>query len=187
METLIKIQGELKAPKNQFNSFGKYKYRSCEDILEALKPIAKENNALFYIDDQLMVVGDKTVLNASVHYLHGETSITVNGWAAVDYSKKGMDAAQCVGAASSYARKYALNALLLIDDTKDPDATNTHGNEKKKESKKLTVDEIKMTCESIDSVVNLNAFYKSLSKEEQTEEVVSMFAERKGEILSNNQ
>lgn len=127
MKQLIEIQNELKAPKNQFNSFGKYKYRSQEDILEALKPLLKKYGCFLTISDEVKISGSITFVEAKATISNGEESLTVTAQAGIDPNRKGMDIAQCFGSSSSYARKYALNGLFLIDDTKDADATNTHG------------------------------------------------------------
>jgi hypothetical protein len=127
MKELIAIQSELKAPKNQFNSFGKYKYRSCEDILEALKPLLKQYECTLTIHDEVKEVGGLVFIEATASIQKGDEGRTVTAQAGIDITRKGMDAAQCFGASSSYARKYALNGLFLIDDTKDPDGTNDHG------------------------------------------------------------
>lgn len=123
------LQSELKAPKNNYNNFGKYKYRSCEDIFEAVKPLTKKYNLVLHVSDDLMVLDDKNAyVRATATLTDIETpsyTLSSAGWARIDGSKKGMDAAQITGSASSYARKYALNGLLLIDDTKDSDYTNT--------------------------------------------------------------
>lgn len=132
MEALIKIQSELKAPKNQFNAFGKYKYRNCEDILEALKPLLLKYNCTLTISDHVREIGGVLVVEASAVLTCGEISAVVNAQAGIDINRKGMDIAQSFGASSSYARKYALNGLFLIDDTKDPDSTNTHDDKEKK-------------------------------------------------------
>ena len=130
---LVAIQSSLKAPKNQRNNFGNYNYRSCEDILEAVKPLLKKEGLLLTISD--FVNNEPLYVVATVTISDGTDSISVNAQAGIDPSKKGMDIAQCVGASSSYARKYALNGLFLIDDTKDADATNTHSKSSKTSSK----------------------------------------------------
>jgi len=127
---LLEIQSKLKAPKNQTNAFGKYKYRSCEDILEAVKPLLKEQGLTMTISDTLDGIGDRNYVRATVTLSDGEKEISVSAYAREEETKKGMDGAQITGAASSYARKYALNGLFLIDDTKDADATNDHGQKK---------------------------------------------------------
>lgn len=127
---LTKIQTELKAPKNQLNSFGKYKYRSAEDIVEAAKPILNKYDAALLISDEVIQIGDRIYVKATATLILDENNIvSVHGWAREEEIKKGMDAAQITGSASSYARKYALNGLFAIDDTKDADATNEHKDE----------------------------------------------------------
>ncbi|HBH3214249.1 TPA: ERF family protein, partial [Clostridioides difficile] len=128
---LVNIQNALKAPKSQYNSFGKYNYRSCEDILEGLKPILKEEKALVILDDKVVQIGTRFYVEATATLIDAETGETVStkALAREDETKKGMDLAQVTGSVSSYARKYALNGLFCIDDTKDSDATNTHGKE----------------------------------------------------------
>lgn len=121
-ETLKKIQTKLIAPKGQFNDFGKYKYRSCEDILEALKPLLLETNSSLTISDEMVFIGNRYYVKAVATLLNGSESISVNGFAREPESRKGMDESQITGATSSYARKYALNGLFAIDDAKDADA-----------------------------------------------------------------
>jgi hypothetical protein len=122
MYELIRIQDELKAPKNQYNAFGKYKYRNCEDILEALKPLLFKYECCLTITDEIKEASGFLYVESTV-ILHDckEETITVRACAGIDPTRKGMDIAQSFGASSSYARKYALNGLFLIDDTKDPD------------------------------------------------------------------
>jgi hypothetical protein len=129
---LVKIQAELKAPKNQMNAFGKYKYRSAEDIIEAVKPILFKNNCALLISDEIVQVADRVYVKATAMLIdenNEKLPIKVYGWAREEEVKKGMDAAQITGSASSYARKYALNGLFAIDDTKDADSTNEHKDE----------------------------------------------------------
>lgn len=123
------IQTELKAPKNQRNNFGGYNYRSAEDILEAVKPLAIKHGAVVRIFDEVHQVGDRIYVKATVvlHDLDSNDSIQTTAFAREEETKKGMDGSQITGAASSYARKYALNGMFAIDDTKDSDATNDHG------------------------------------------------------------
>lgn len=122
-EKLIGIQNELKAPKNQYNSFGKYHYRNCEDILESAKPIIKKYNASLVITDEIVLIGDRYYVKATATLTDTETGevVTNSAYARESESQKGMDSSQLTGATSSYARKYALNGLFLIDDTKDAD------------------------------------------------------------------
>lgn len=137
-EKLIAVQRELKAPKGQRNTFGNYNYRSCEDILEAVKPLLAKHGLLLTLSDEMVEVGGRIYVKAMAMVQSGEESETVTAYAREEETKKGMDASQITGAASSYARKYALNGLFCIDDTKDSDATNTHGREEpaKEEPKK---------------------------------------------------
>ena len=128
-DKLVDIQGRLKAPKNQRNSFGNYNYRSCEDILEAVKPLLQEHKVTVNLSDETIQLGELYFIQATAVISDGDKSISVQAQAGVSLNKKGMDIAQSFGASSSYARKYALNGLFLIDDTKDADATNTHNTE----------------------------------------------------------
>lgn len=124
-EELSRIQKELKAPKNQRNSFGGYNYRSCEDILEAVKPLL--NGCVLTVSDEVVMLDKRFYVKATARLAISEGQYIENtAWAREPETKKGMDEAQITGATSSYARKYALNGLLAIDDTKDADATNTH-------------------------------------------------------------
>jgi hypothetical protein len=130
MRELIAIQAELKAPKNQYNSFGKYKYRSVEDILEAVKPLLVKYECTLTIEDEVKEVGGIVFIEATasiqVDKIERMEGRAVTAQAGIDINRKGMDIAQSFGSSSSYARKYALNGLFLIDDTKDPDSTNDH-------------------------------------------------------------
>lgn len=119
MPSLAEIQQNLKAPKGQFNKFGGYKYRSCEDILEAVKPLL--GDAIITISDEILMVGERHYVKAIATFKNKDAEISVTAYAREPDQKKGMDASQITGAASSYARKYALNGLLLIDDNKDAD------------------------------------------------------------------
>lgn len=125
-DKLLQVQAELKAPKNQRNNFGKYNYRSCEDILEAVKPHLVKVGASIMITDEVKEVAGIPFVNARAVFFDNEGKIEVTAQAGIDPNRKGMDIAQSFGSSSSYARKYALNGLLLIDDTKDADATNSH-------------------------------------------------------------
>ena len=130
-EKLANVQSTLKAPKGQYNSFGKYKYRSCEDIVESVKPLLKANGLLLTLSDEITMMADRIYVKATATIIdtaEGKT-ISVTAFAREEESKKGMDGSQVTGASSSYARKYALNGLFAIDDTKDSDSTNTHGQE----------------------------------------------------------
>ena len=134
MKELIQIQSELKAPKGNFNSFGKYHYRSQEDILEALKPLLLKYECVLSITDEVKQVGTFTFIESRATLIHNSESVSVTAQAGIS-DRKGMDIAQSFGSSSSYARKYALNGLFLIDDTKDADASNTHGKDAEKPTK----------------------------------------------------
>ena len=127
---LLSIQTELKAPKNQRNSFGNYNYRSAEDILEAVKPLAKKHKVVFKLNDELKEIAGRPYIESTAKMIDctdPTMQIESTAQAIVDFGAKGMQDPQRTGAASSYAKKYAIGNLLLIDDTKDADATNTHG------------------------------------------------------------
>lgn len=123
-ERLIAVQSQLKVPKNQYNDYGGFKYRSCEDILEAVKPLLQKEGLYVTIADDIVVIGERFYVKATATLSDGENSISNHAFAREDAAKKGMDGSQVTGTASSYARKYALNGLLAIDDTKDADALN---------------------------------------------------------------
>lgn len=130
-DCLTMIQSELKAPKNQFNSFGKYNYRNCEDIQEAVKPLLAKYGASLVLTDEIKSVLDIPYVQATATFQYASEVIEVSAQAGIDIHRKGMDVSQCFGASSSYARKYCLTGLFLLDDTKDADATNTHGKDNK--------------------------------------------------------
>nr|WP_300529095.1 ERF family protein [Peptacetobacter sp.] len=125
-QKLNKVQTELKAPKNQYNDFGRYHYRSCEDILEGLKPLLKEIGVIVLLSDSVEFIEGRYYVKARAQFVDTDTAekIEVSAMAREEENKKGMDSSQITGSASSYARKYALNGLFAIDDTKDSDATN---------------------------------------------------------------
>lgn len=135
IQKVAEIQGTLKAPKGQMNKFGGYKFRSCEDIVEAVKPLLTERGLILTINDELVQSGDRFYIKATATITDGDKSVSNSALARESEEKKGMDTAQVTGACSSYARKYALNGLLLIDDTKDADATETHGKEESQAAK----------------------------------------------------
>ena len=127
--TLAKIQAEVKAPKSNFNSFGKYKYRSAEDILEAVKPVINPLGFWVTIYDEIVLIGDRYYIKATAEISNGKNAYTSIAYAREEEIVKGMSSPQVTGSASSYARKYALSGLLALDDTKDADATNEHRDE----------------------------------------------------------
>ena len=139
-EKLSAIQNELKTPKNQYNSFGKYNYRSCEDILEGVKPLCRKYRTTLVIGDTLELIGDRYYIKATatLYDLDSEKSISNTAYARESENKTGMDVSQITGATSSYARKYALNGLFNIDDTKDAD-TDEYQNQTKEQPKKQSV------------------------------------------------
>ena len=134
MKNLLKIQAELKCPKGSFNSFGKYKYRSAEQILESLKPLLQKHEATLVLTDDIIQVGNKLFLKATATLSDSDSVIHSNGFAELG-EHKGMSSEQCTGTASSYARKYALNGLFLIDETEsDPDSKDNTPVQPKKQS-----------------------------------------------------
>ncbi len=165
MKELILIQSELKAPKNQFNAFGKYKYRSCEDILEAVKPLLLKYGCTLTIHDEVKEVGGIVFIESTASIQKDLEGRSVTAQAGIDPTRKGMDIAQSFGSSSSYSRKYALSGLLLIDDTKDPDSTNDHGGKKEEltpahvkwQGAKESLASGKVTLEQIKSVYILTA------------------------------
>ena len=132
MKRLWEIQQKLKAPKDQYNSYGEYRYRSAEGILEAVKPLLKETNTILTITDEVEQLGERFYVKAIATLYDAETNKEIHHCVAMAREpeiKKGMDSAQITGATSSYARKYAMNGLFAINDVLDPDATNKHGKE----------------------------------------------------------
>lgn len=175
VEVLLAIQQNLVAPKDQYNSFGKYSYRSCEQILKALKPLLAEHNAVILFDEELVEQNGWHYVKATAKLvtMQGET-ISASSYAREDETRKGMDASQITGSASSYARKYALNALFAIDDVKDSDATNTHGKEQSSapakpvkpadEKIKPTPEEFTAKINSINSEQELRKYWASIDE-----------------------
>jgi hypothetical protein len=136
---LAKIQSLIKAPKGQFNSFGKYKYRSCEDIVEAVKPVINSLGFYLTLSDEIVNIGDRFYIKATATLSNGTETYTCSAYAREEESKKGMDGSQVTGASSSYARKYCLNGLFAIDDTKDSDATNVGKDEPTQDEKRILI------------------------------------------------
>ena len=153
-EKLSKIQVEFKSKKSRFNSFGKYYFRSAEDILEATKPFLKELEVTVTVDEEL-VSFDPPIMQVTATIMDGEASITSKAVVGVDLEQKGMQMPQKYGAASSYGKKYALGNLFLIDDTQDSDATNTHGKSSAKQ--KMTNESLAKAKEYIAKGGSLNA------------------------------
>ena len=143
VEKLSAIQVELKAPKGQYNSFGKYNYRSCEDILEGVKPLLDKYRVALTLNDEIVLIGDRYYVKATATLYDREQTLSATAYAREEETKKGMDSAQLTGSTSSYARKYALNGLFSIDDTKDSDATNDDSKTPSKASGKVSEKQIK--------------------------------------------
>lgn len=140
-EALRNIQSELNAPKNLYNRFGNYSYRSCESILEAVKPLLKKYDAEVVITDKIELIGDRFYVKAEAIFTCGDDTVIVNAYAREPENKKGMDESQITGAASSYARKYALNGLFLIDDNKDADTDENHVERENRSAAKQKLDD----------------------------------------------
>ena len=190
-EKLMRVQEELKAPKGQDNSFGKYNYRNCEDILEAVKPICKKNNALIVLSDDVSQIGERFYVKAAARFVDAETgeAIVNTAYAREEDVKKGMDGSQITGAASSYARKSALNGLLCIDDSKDSDSTNVGDNtdEEVKEFIPATVDQMRDMISFADAYAEMctetdsNGVWKLLKTKygfEHTEDISTELADK---------
>lgn len=153
---LVEVQSELKAPKGQYNSFGKYNYRSTEDILEGLKPILKEKNLVLVVFDDVVQVSDRVYIKSTAKLSYDQETIEVTAFARESLTKKGMDDSQITGTASSYARKYALNGMFLIDDSKDADSDefskqnkSQKNSEQKPKQPKITLEEVKMSLNDL--------------------------------------
>ena len=134
-QKLIEIQVELKAPKSQFNKFGGYNYRNCEDILEAVKPLCAKHEIVPLLSDEIVMIGDRFYIKATAKVTDGKDEIATTAFARESKDKKGMDESQITGSASSYARKYALNGLFCIDDTKDADFMDNSQSNKQQQAK----------------------------------------------------
>ena len=160
MKELIAIQKELKAPKGQMNKFGNYKYRSCEDILEAVKPLLAKHNAVVLITDEVKGINDYMYIEATVVFQVGENAISVKAQAGINPNRKGMDIAQSYGASSSYARKYACCGIFLLDDTKDADSKDN--TEENKPASKEDFEDAKQTLREAHEMGSLKQAYHEL-------------------------
>ena len=179
MKELLQIQSELKAPKGQFNAYGKYKYRSCEDILEAVKPILKKCNCTLLLSDSLVYIGDRYYIKATATLVNAEgKSVSTEAYAREEETKKGMDASQITGASSSYARKYALNGLLCIDDNKDSDTTNTGDNAPAAPAKASKEDnaEVEKAIAEINAAKSKEELVKAIAKYKGNKSVINNLA-----------
>jgi hypothetical protein len=191
---LAEIQAKLKAPKGQFNSFGKYHYRSAEDILEAVKKVVNPMGFSITLTDSVGEVGGRIYVQSTATLDNGEIEYQATGFAREEETKKGMDGSQITGAASSYARKYALNGLFAIDDTKDSDATNDHG--KSQESKPqaktgmpapsnfdIEFKELISDVKGVIAIGELKGIWEKLTDEAKTnKEIQQLFNHRKAEL-----
>ena len=157
IKKVSRVQSELKAPKNQFNRFGNYAYRNAEDILESVKPLLSREGLVLTISDDIVQVGDRYYVKATATLTDGTNILTNSALARESESEKGMQASQLTGSTSSYARKYALNGLLCIDDTKDADGLNKHGKEDPAPPKKKELSAEEKAAEikkKVDDMVN---------------------------------
>lgn len=192
MKELVEIQSKLKAPKDNYNSFGKYKYRSAESILESVKPLLKEYGCILTVSDDIVLVGDRIYVKATATISNEKGEyITTSAFAReAEVGKNGMDVSQVTGATSSYARKYALNGLFCIDDTKDTDTEEYQAQKKKAEKPKaneksdtllMALQEVE-TASSIEQLLAIrNAYFNLMSPNEQTE-FTNKLTERKKKI-----
>ena len=171
---LIEVQKELKAPKGNYNKFGNYKYRSAEDILKAVKPLLAENNLLMTISDSVDCIGDRVYIVATATVIDAETGETVTtntAYARESESKKGMDVSQISGTASSYARKYCLNGIFLIDDTKDADTDEYH----------------KQTTERVPDLSSLKGLFDTTLTNKEKEDTLKFYEVKELKDLSDEQ
>ena len=184
IKKLIQIQSELKVPKSQTNSHGGYKFRSCEDILESVKPILKKYDCCIIMKDEIVSEGNRIYIRATAQLLSADGGkIETTAFAREPENRKGFDESQLTGAASSYARKYALNALFGIDDTKDPDATNKHDQPEKEKGDMALVKKQIATCNNLNGINTLaeSASRMEWTKEERAE-LKQMFETKRGEL-----
>lgn len=189
-DRLANVQQQLKAPKNQRNNYGGYNYRSCEDILEAVKPLLGAISLSLLINDEIVLIGDRYYVKATATIYDGKGNYVSNsGYAREEQTRKGMDSAQITGAASSYARKYALNGLFAIDDTKDADALNNGEEEKPKKTtapKQATPTAKQALAElaKVNSVEELKLAFTRLPQELRADDSIIEFCRKHSEELS---
>ena len=197
---LAEIQAKLKAPKGQYNSFGKYHYRSAEDILEAVKKVVNPMGFAITLTDDLIFADGRWYIKSIAELTDGNQTFSSIGLAREEETKKGMDGSQITGAASSYARKYALNGLFAIDDTKDSDATNDHGKPQESKPKQAAPvdpaqisfdDQFKLLIQQtagVNTIDKLNSVWLTLSeKAKENKEIKQLFSNRKADILNYQQ
>ena len=198
---LIKVQATLNAPKGQRNTFGNYNYRSCEDIMGAVKPLLAEHGLVQFVSDEIVMVGDRFYVKATVTVTDGKTTHEVHGFARESLAKKGMDDAQVTGSTSSYARKYALNGMYNIDDTKDADtneyrqqAQQKANNSVKQQATGFNPDDALNKAMSAVSAADMNtltALWNQYGKDlksypDQLEELKGACSARRKELTENN-
>lgn len=191
-QSLNYIQSNLKAPKGQFNSFGKYHYRSCEDILEGVKPHLKETNTCLVISDDIVTIGDHNYIKATATLYGADGGAVANSaFAKEPLDKKGMDPSQITGATSSYARKYALNGLFCIDDTKDADtdaytANTTQTKVKAKAPETNSIKEKRIKEEYFNSIKQQMGI-KGIDNKTIGEQMMKMFGKQNSKTLSEEE
>lgn len=171
MTILTKIQNELKAPKNQYNSFGKYKYRNAEDIMESLKPLLEKYEATVFINDEIVQVGERYYVKATATFVKDDKTISVTAFARESLDKKGMDDSQITGACSSYARKYALGGLFLVDDTKDTDSEEYQNSKEKTVIKTPQKGEYQLRVDTFQSLEHFQKELENLERKATAENV----------------
>jgi len=172
--TLAEIQAQVKAPKSNFNSFGKYKYRSAEDILESVKPVINPLGFWITIYDEVVLIGDRFYIKATAEISNGKNAYTSIAYAREEEIVKGMSSPQVTGSASSYARKYALSGLLALDDTKDADATNEHRDEVGNENRDYLLNLIESSTYEERQRVGMRVKVNSLTSMEDFEKAKSI-------------
>ncbi|RKV82338.1 MAG: recombinase [Neisseria sp.] len=188
IEKLEKIQSELNAPKDAFNAFGKYYYRSAESILKAIKPLLAETGLVLTVSDDIIAVSDRIYVKATAKITDGEHTVETSALAREPLIKKGMDDSQITGAASSYARKYALCGLLAIDDNKDVDALPPE--DKRSQSKPLDLKAYQEAVEQAETFDDLKKYFAAAYKkasEEQKAKVKDIYENRKADFQNNQQ
>lgn len=187
-EKIAKVQLELKAPKGQYNSFGKYKYRSCEDIVEAVKPILNKEGLILNLNDDLYLIGDRYYIKATAKITDGVNELTSTAYARESLELKGMSDSQVTGTASSYARKYALNGLLAIDDTKDADSDEFARQTKQEPLKQELLDQLaELNNGVLPDLDGIATYVKKANKEALTNDDLIKVIERKKKALNNKQ
>lgn len=188
IEKLKKIQSELNAPKDAFNTFGKYYYRSAESILKAIKPLLAETGLVLTVSDDIIAVSDRIYVKATAKITDGEHTVETSALAREPLNKKGMDDSQITGAASSYARKYALCGLLAIEDNKDVDALPPE--DKSSQSKPLDLKAYQEAVEQAETFDDLKKYFAAAYKkasEEQKAKVKDIYENRKADFQNNQQ